>query len=112
MSPRCFLLVVLMASLTATMARRAAAASGDVPLVHPIYAKLPDLAEDDFTRRAFTAATARYKLAPLEIIQVPAAPAPTRPAIVKSGVANRPKLAFNEAPPGVDPAPPEIDTTE
>jgi hypothetical protein len=107
MRPRSFRLVLL-ASIAVMPARRAAA-DGEVPLVHPIYAKLPDLAEDDFTRRAFTAATARYKLAPLEIIDVPAPPAPQAAALLKSAVAKTLKLAFDEALPDFDAAIAELE---
>ncbi|HVR00732.1 MAG TPA: hypothetical protein VMT47_01245 [Polyangia bacterium] len=96
MSPLCFL-SVLTAALGALGARPALAANSEPPLVHPIYSNLPDLAEDDFTRRAFAAATARYKLAPLEIIDVPAAPAPRAPVLLKSAVTKTLKLAFDEA---------------
>jgi hypothetical protein len=102
--------VFLLLSL-ATLGPRAAAAADDVPLVHPIYAKLPDLAEDDFTRRAFVAATARYKLAPLETIDVPAPPAPKAPALLKSAIAKTVKLAFDDALPELDAALADVDAT-
>src|SRR6516165_9809425 len=102
MRPRCIVIVAL-ATLAALPARRAAADS-DTPLVHPIYAKLPDLAEDDFTRRAFSAATNRYKLFPLETIDVPAPAAPKAPGLVKSAVAKTLKLAFDDALPDFDAA--------
>jgi hypothetical protein len=108
MRPRCFLIAAL-AMLATLPARRAAA--DDIPLVHPIYAKLPDLAEDDFTRRAFAAATDRYKLFPLEIIDVPAPPAPKAAALVKSGVAKTLKLAFDDALPDFDAAIAELETS-
>jgi hypothetical protein len=99
-------------ALTALSGRGAAlAADGDPPLVHPIYAKLPDLAEDDATRRAFAAATARYKLAPLETIDVPPAPPPTAPALLKSGAAKTLKLAFDDALPDLDAAIAELETS-
>jgi hypothetical protein len=101
--------VVALATLAGPVARRAAAA--DTPLVHPIYAKLPDLAEDDFTRRAFAAAAERYKLFPLEIIDVPAPAAPQAPALVKSGIAKTMKLAFDEALPDFDAAIAEVETS-
>jgi hypothetical protein len=109
MRPRCIVIVAL-ATLAALPARRAAADS-DTPLVHPIYAKLPDLAEDDFTRRAFAAATDRYKLFPLEIIDVPAPAAPKAPPLVKSGIAKTLKLAFDDALPDFDAALAEIETS-
>jgi hypothetical protein len=109
MRPRCIVIAAL-ASLAALPARRAAADS-DTPLVHPIYAKLPDLAEDDFTRRAFGAATDRYKLFPLEIIDIPAPAAPKAPALVKSAIAKTIKLAFDDALPDFDAALAEIETS-
>ena len=109
MRPRS-LLVLLIASC-ATLGARRAAAQGDVPLVHPIYSKLPELAEDDFTRRAFAAATARYKLAPLETIDVPAPPAPKAPALLKAAIGETLKLAFDAALPALDAALAEVDAT-
>jgi hypothetical protein len=79
--------------------------------VHPNYSKLPDLAEDDFTRRAFAAATARYKLAPLEIIDVPAAPAPRAPMLLKSAVTKALRLAFDEALADLEGVIAELDAT-
>ncbi len=113
MRPRCFFVVLIAtcASLATFAGRRAAAADSEPPLVHPIYAKLPDLAEDEFTRRAFTAATARYKLAPLEIIDVPAPPAPKAPALVKSAIAKTLKLSFDDALPDFDAALAELETS-
>jgi hypothetical protein len=108
MRPR-FVWCVLVASMALATARRAAAE--DLPLVHPIYAKLPDLAEDDFTRRAFTAAVARYQLFPLEVIDVPAPAAPKAPELVKAAIAKTAKLAFDEALPDFDAALAELETS-
>jgi hypothetical protein len=105
------LLAIGLASIAGVAAPPAAAAAAETPLVHPIYAKLPDLAEDDFTRRAFAAAATRYKLFPLEVIDVPAPPAPTAPALVKSGVAKTLKLAFDDALPDFDAAVAELETS-
>ncbi|HEY2731563.1 MAG TPA: hypothetical protein VGK52_16585 [Polyangia bacterium] len=110
MRPLCFLSVLTVA-LGALGSRPALAANSEPPLVHPIYSKLPDLAEDDFTRRAFTAATARYKLAPLEIIDVPAAPAPRAPVLLESAATKTLKLAFDEALPDLDGVIAELDAT-
>jgi hypothetical protein len=106
MRPRFILAAALAAGLFAGRVR-----AEEATLVHPIYAKLPDLAEDDFTRRAFAAATTRYKLAPLEIIDVPAPPAPKAPGLVKSGVAKTMKLEFDAALPDFDAALAEIETS-
>ncbi len=107
MRPRVSFLILALATLGA----RVALAADDVPLVHPIYSKLPDLAEDDFTRRAFGAATARYKLAPLETIDVPAPPEPKAPALLKAAIGDTLKLAFDDALPKLDAALAEVDAT-
>ena len=105
MRPRFFFLAVL------AMLPASRAAADDKPLVHPIYAKLPDLAEDDFTRRAFSAAATRYKLFPLEVIDVPAPPEPKAPALAKAGIAKTLKLAFDDAVPNLDAAIAELETS-
>ncbi len=74
-----------------------APATADGVLVHAIYAQLPDLPEGDITRRAFTDAAARYHLAPLEVIDIAAAPPPKAPGTLKATLAKVEKLAFDEA---------------
>src|SRR5204863_3431884 len=78
------------------------AADVETPLVHPIYAQLPDLAENEVTRKAFAAAATRYKLQPLEVIDIPA-PAPFKtPATLRVTIAKVVKLSFDEALPELD----------
>src|SRR5499427_5737536 len=90
---------------------RAARADEPVPTVHPLYIHLPDAPEDDALQRLFTAAAARYKLRPVEVVDVPAPPAPRAPELVKSGVLNAQKIAFGEALRDLDAARAEVATT-
>jgi hypothetical protein len=103
--------VLLFSSLTAVGATGARAAGVGRPLVHPIYAHLPDLPEDEVTRRAFAAAALHYKLAPLEVIDVPAPPPPKARATLQGTIAKVMKLAFAEAMPELDAAAAEVVST-
>jgi hypothetical protein len=87
---------LLVLALCAFVSRRAAA-EGELPLVHPLYVHLPNAPEDDAFRRAFTAAAARYKLRPVEVVDVPAPPEPRAPDLIKIGVINTLKLSFADA---------------
>jgi hypothetical protein len=87
---------------------RAAAAEGEPPLVHPIYAQLPDLAENEVTRRAFAAAATRYKLSPLEVIDIPAPPPFKAPQTLRTTIVKVVKLSFDEALPELDAAAAEV----
>jgi hypothetical protein len=73
-SPRFSAVVLAVAAFSST---RAARADEPLPLVHPIYVHLPEAPEEDALRRAFTAAADRYKLHPVEVVDVPA-PAASR----------------------------------
>ena len=88
--------------------RRVARADEPVPLVHPLYVHLPDAPEEDALRRAFTAAAARYKLHPVEVVDVPAPPAPRAPELLKTGIINAQKIAFGEALRDLDAAAAEV----
>ncbi|HVZ74348.1 MAG TPA: hypothetical protein VHJ20_18335 [Polyangia bacterium] len=82
----------------ATLATSTWARAEDAPsLVHPIYAQLPDLPENEVTRRAFAAAATRYKIAPLEVIDIEGAKPPTAPKTLKATIAKALKLSFSEA---------------
>src|SRR5215471_4878079 len=90
---------------------RAARAEEPLPIVHPLYVHLPDAPEEDALRRAYTAAAARYKLRPVEVVDVPAPPAPHAPELLKSGVLNAQKIAFGEALRDLDAARAEVAAT-
>ena len=87
------------------------ARADDAPLVHPIYAHLPDAPENDSARQLFTAAATRYHLRPVEVVDVPAPAAPHAPDNVRIGLLNAQKLAFTEAQHDLDAAAAEIATT-
>src|SRR5881394_3031766 len=91
-----FPLALAACALTAA-ASLASAAEQPIPLVHPIYAQLPDAAENDAMRREFTLAAAHYRLQPVEVIDVPGPP-PSRAADeIKAGAARALKLAWADA---------------
>ena len=90
---------------------RAVRADEPLPLVHPIYVHLPDAPEEDALRRAFTAAAARYKLHPVEVVDVPAPAAPRAPDLLKTGILNTTKIAFAEALRDLDAAAAEVAST-
>src|SRR4051812_16330024 len=107
-SPRVAAALVAAAALVST---RAAHAEEPLPLVHPIYVHLPDAPEEDALRRAFTAAAARYRLHPVEVVDVPAPAAPRAPELLKTGVINTMKIAFGEALRDLDAAAAEVAST-
>jgi hypothetical protein len=90
---------------------RAARAEEPLPIVHPLYVHLPDAPEEDALRRSFTAAAERYKLRPVEVVDVPAPPAPRAPDLLKTGVLDAQKIAFGEALHDLDAARAEVATT-
>jgi len=94
---------LLLASVTAR--------ADEAPLVHPIYAHLPDAPENDSARQLFTAAATRYNLRPVEVVDVPAPAAPRAPDNVRIGILNTQKLAFSEAQHDLDAAAAEVATT-
>ena len=93
------------------MRARRAHADEPLPLVHPLYVHLPDAPEDDALRRAFTAAAGRYRLHPVEVVDVPTPPAPRAPEWLRAGVLNTQKIAFGEALHDLDAAAVEVSTT-
>jgi hypothetical protein len=90
---------------------RLALADDAVPLVHPIYAHLPDAPEEDAQSRAFTAAAVRYGLRPVEVVDVPAPPEPRAPDLLKIGMINVQKLAFADAWRDLDAGVAEVEKT-
>src|SRR5262245_14189621 len=104
-------LVALTLALVAIGSVRAARADDQMPLVHPLYVHLPDAPEEDALRRAFTAAVGRYKLGPVEVVDVPAPAAPRAPDLLKTGIINTQKIAFGEALHDLDAAAAEVSTT-
>src|SRR3954471_3262053 len=107
-SPRFTAAVLAAAALAST---RAARAEDPLPLVHPLYVHLPDAPDEDALRRSFTAAAARYKLHPVEVVDVPAPPPPRAPDLLRSGIIDTQKIAFGEALHDLDAAAAEVATT-
>jgi hypothetical protein len=102
-------LVTLLAIGLLTLGR--AASAGETPLVHPIFAHLPDAPEDGNARQAFTAATERYQLRPLEVVDVAAPPAARAPDAAHLGILHAQQLAFADALRELDLAANEVATT-
>ena len=102
--------VALLGGLSLAAPRRAGAADA-LPLVHPIFAHLPDAPENDAGRERFTAAATHYKLRPVEVVDVPAPPEPHAPNDTRMGILNAQKVAFNEAQHDLDAAAAEVATT-
>ena len=102
--------IALLSLLTLPALGRAAAA-GETPLVHPIFAHLPDAPEDGNARQAFTAATERYQLRPVEIVDVAAPPAARAPDATHLGILHAQQLAFADALRELDLAAGEVATT-
>jgi hypothetical protein len=96
------------ASLAVTSPARAA---DPPPLVHPIFAHLPDAPENDVGRTRFTEAATHYNLRPVEVADVPAPPEPRAPNETRMGILNAQKVTFGEAQHDLDAAAAEVATT-
>jgi len=105
----CLTFAILTAATLASA--RAARAEEPLPMVHPLYVHLPDAPEEDALRRALTEAALRYRLRPVEVVDVPAPPAPRAPDLLKTGIINAQKIAFGEALHDLDAAAGEVATT-
>jgi hypothetical protein len=88
-----------------------AGAAAETPLVHPIFAHLPDAPEDAAARQAFAAAAGRYQLHPVEVVDVSAPPAPRAPDALHLGILHAQQLAFADALRELDLATAEIATS-
>jgi hypothetical protein len=108
---------VLVASVAAAIGagaltgRARAAEPPPLQLVHPIYAQVPDAPERDVTRRAFAAAAERYRLGPVEVVDIPAPAAPRAAPLIKSGAAKALKVSFDDALKDLDAAAAEVAET-
>ncbi|MFL5308673.1 MAG: hypothetical protein ACJ8F1_25895 [Polyangia bacterium] len=102
---------VALAACLALFSTAAARAETAAPLVHPIFAHLPDAPEDDRARQDFTTAATHYNLRPVEVVDVPAPPAPRGPDDARMGILNAQKMAFTEAKKDLDAAATEAAAT-
>ncbi|HET6148895.1 MAG TPA: hypothetical protein VFH68_15265 [Polyangia bacterium] len=81
-----------------TVAAAPAAAAGEpASIVHPIYAQMPEAPQNDVGQRELTRAAARYKLLPVEVVDIEQPPPPPTGAVIKAGVDLVKKLAFDDA---------------
>jgi len=76
---------------------RGARADQGLPLVHPIYAQVPDAPDRDVTRREFSSAAEHYRLGQVEVVDIPPPPAPRAGPLIKTGAAKALKVAFDDA---------------
>ena len=95
---------VALAACLALTSTAAAAAEDPAPLVHPIFAHLPDAPENDRARQDFTAAATHYNLRPVEVVDVPSPAPPHGPDDARIGILNAQKQAFGEALKSLDAA--------
>ena len=97
--------VIVAPGLPRAQAPGSPAPGGTQPsIVHPIYAHQPDAPFNDIARKVFAAAADRYKLQPLEVIDI-VAPAPSQAGeAIKVGKEKMRKLAFDEALKALEPA--------
>ncbi len=103
--------VALLAAGASLAATSPAQAADPPPLVHPIFAHLPDAPENDVGRTRFTAAATHYNLRPVEVVDVSAPAEPHAPNDTRMGILNAQKLTFGEAQHDLDAAAAEVATT-
>src|SRR3954469_11595039 len=65
--------------------------------IHPIYAAIPGSAHNERAQRMFSEAVARYRIGPVEVMDIPAPPAAKAPALMKDGKAALDKLKLADA---------------
>jgi hypothetical protein len=93
------------------LAQARVGAAAETPLVHPIFAHLPDAPEDAAARQAFAAAAGRYQLRPVEVVDVAPPAAPRAPDATHIGILHAQQLAFGDALRELDLAAAEVATT-
>jgi hypothetical protein len=94
-----FFVVAVLASFMAVTPAIGAAAWADEPasIVHPIYAQMPNAPLNDVAQRALARAASRYRLRPVEVVDIEPPPPPDTGATIKAGVQAVQKLSFDEA---------------
>ena len=76
---------------------RPAEADEPASIVYPIYAQMPDAPQNDVAQRALVHAAVRFKLRPVEVVDIEPPPPPQTGAAIKAGVDLVKKLAFDDA---------------
>ena len=103
---RCAAALCILSFALATGLPRAGAAQPTtaVTTLHPIFAAIPDLPQGDEAHARFVAAAKRFRLGPVEVMDVPASPAPRAPALLKLGRTAVEEKKFGEAEAALDEA--------
>jgi hypothetical protein len=101
----------LVLSLLLVIPAAPALAQAPAPTVHPIYAETPGSGRNQQAHRQFSEAAARYRLGPVEVIDIPGPPAPRAPALLESARPLTEKLKFAEAEAALDAAVAEVIAT-
>jgi hypothetical protein len=95
------------------LAHVAPALAADAPpsIVQPIYAQMPEAPQNDVAQNAMARASVRYKLLPVEVVDIEMPPPPALGAGVKAGVDLVKKLAFDDARKQLDPVADRVSQT-
>jgi hypothetical protein len=99
---------VLAISFVLAIGATPAGAQSAGPAVYPVYAEMPGSMRNAEARKMFSAATARYGLGPVQVMDIAGAPAPRAPELLKTGMAAAEKLKFAEAESALDAAVAEV----
>jgi len=90
------------------LAPAVAAAEEPVQTLYPIYAHLPGSMQNDEAQRLFSEVARRYRLGPVEVMDVPAPPEPRAPALLATARPLVEHLKFAEAEVALDQAVAEV----
>src|SRR5690349_3552894 len=78
------------------------------PIVHPLYAEMPGSTRNGEVKRTFSEAVARYRLGPVEGMDIAPPPAPRAPERLKTIAIASEKRKFDEAEKELEPAVAEV----
>src|SRR3954452_4202021 len=93
------------------LAPAVAAAEEPVQTLYPIYAHLPGSMHNDEAQRLFSEAARRYRLGPVEVMDIPAPPAPRAAEVLAQVRPLLERVSFDEAGKAVDQAVAEVTAT-
>lgn len=105
---------VAAAAAPVAAAAAVAATNGDGhhrPAVHPIYAHVQDAPENDLAMQRFSAATRRFGLGPVEIVDIEGDPAPAPGEKLRAGIELVRKLDFGPGRAALDEVAAEVAST-
>lgn len=110
MATRTFFALLTAGSLAIAAIPRAATANAQ-PLVHPIFAQLPQAPQNELALKRFTEATRRFGLGPVEVVDIEGPPTPKAPELLKQGQELVRRLQHAPGQAALDEAAAEIMTT-